>query len=139
MDLQDVADAMTGQSEQTRAEYHLTLGELIDALEDAPADLTVVFGDDEGGAPTKPHSYRGYYTDLGFERTDDEVKVVEFLIDLQDVKGSELRGYKGGDFLMDGDTPLWQAEWGTAGENPPIMDTRVTDDQFTIVLGDPVW
>lgn len=117
MDMQNLVDAMNHMGKVTRADYHLTLGKAIDAFEKYPKDAPVVF--DVGGSPDDPHSYRGYYSDLAFEPTDPQVDehktVTEFLSELTESLNETFNGYKGGDFIMDKDTPLWMANWGECG------------------------
>lgn len=134
MDLQEFVDMMGDAQQQTRSKYHLTLGQLIALLDEADDDLPVEFS--EGGFPTDPHSYRGYYCDLALESTDEEVVVADLQETLEDVHGSELTGYKGGQFEMGTNTPLWQSEWGNSN-GPPIEDAEVEDDRVVLVLGEP--
>ena len=46
-----------------------------------------------------PHSYRGYYRDLGLIITRDNT-VRSMLADLKDALGTTYQGWKGGDFTM---------------------------------------
>lgn len=112
MDLQKLVDTLGSLGRDTRGQYHLTLGKLVDSLIGLPSDLSVVF-DFDGSAPTNPHSYRGYYSDLAFESADSAPLVEEFLTVCNSTLSSTLTGYKGGDFIMDERTPLWASEYGT--------------------------
>lgn len=113
MDIQKLIDAMSEAGRRARKDYHLTLGGLIAALEGA-GDTPVRF--DRGGSPTKPHSYRGYYSDLCFESTDKPVKASRLLEGARTSVGRTFEGYKGGDFTMGEDTPLWVAPYGCTGD-----------------------
>lgn len=63
-----------------------------------------------------PDSYRGYYSDLYFERHDGTRLVAELLAECKDAMGQVFTGYKGGDFLMGALTPLWVASYGRCGQ-----------------------
>lgn len=112
MDMQGLVNAMGETSRLTRSQYHLTLGKLIAALNEANPQMEVVF--DCGGSPGGPHSYRGYYSDLSFPAVG-KITAGALLALCNAVLGSTLEGYKGGDFLMKDDTPLWHAAWGSCG------------------------
>lgn len=127
MDIQKLVNVMNDQSKRERANYHVCLGDLISALEGA-GDLPVRF--DRGGFPADPHSYRGHYSDLALEPTQQPIKSKELLSDLKKVLGTELTGYKGGEYLMDHKTPLWRAEYGDWGE--AIMQVVVEPDEIVL-------
>lgn len=133
-DLQDIMDAMGDAAQSERSNYHVTLGDLLVALEDADGDLHVEFSD--GSSPTNPHSYRGYYQDLAFETIDDDVTVAEFREVAEDALGKEFTGWKGGQFTMGPQTPLWQAERGTTAGSRPVMSTDRDAETFVLELGD---
>jgi hypothetical protein len=104
----------------TRAENmargQCTLGELIALLKSRPQDQDVVF-DFCGCEPREPQSYRGYYEQLslGWRARSYENKtpdVATVLTWLEGAIGKVYEGYKGGDFRMHADTPLWVANQG---------------------------
>jgi DNA-binding beta-propeller fold protein YncE len=100
------------------SEDHMTLGDLIKALERQPADHAVLY--DFGGlAPTGIYSYRGYYDDLAMGFDDDvgygDCTVTKLLNELKRCVGATFQGYKGGDYVMDEDTPIWVANHGKTG------------------------
>lgn len=107
-----------------RAESQMTLGRLIEKLENLPLQKLI---ENIG----EPHSYRGYYEDLAFEK-EVGVRTVESL--LGELKGiclnNTFEGYKGGYFFMDADTPLWIASYGSSGVK--IID--LVDDGTTILF-----
>lgn len=113
MDMQKLIDAMSETGRRERSRYHLTLGGAIKALEGMPPELPVEF--DRGGSPESAHSYRGYYSDLAFDVTAGPVTVSDFLDQLRQALGRTFEGYKGGDFAMKDDTPLWCASYGCCG------------------------
>lgn len=84
----------------------MVLQDLIEQLKVFPDDYSIDLG--------YPHSYRGYYDRLAVEpgRTNT---VGNFREELEDVLGNELEGYKGGQFLMKKNTPVYVAEWGDTG------------------------
>lgn len=109
MNLQAMINGMSAQLQRERAETQLTLGKLIAALE---AML-------EGADVANLHSadsYRGYYSDLYFERGEGTRPAAELLADCKAAMGQVFEGYKGGDFVMGALTPLWIATYGCCGE-----------------------
>lgn len=115
MDMQKIVDLMNVTSKQTRARYQMTLGKLIAELSEcAPTDL-VVFGGEDEGSPGSPDSYRGYYSDLSFDSAGKPITVAEFKATCEKAVGETFQGYKGGDYKMDNDTPLWVAQYGCCG------------------------
>jgi len=114
--LQAVGDSLRN----TRSAYHLTLGELIDYLEIKVAglenDLPVVFSDDFMLHPCEANSYRGYFTDVAIGTQPGgwtkSCSVSSLLTLLSEVIDQDLTGYKGGEFTMGRDTPLWRSNYG---------------------------
>lgn len=119
MDVQGMMDAMSASWRRNRSQYHVTLGKLIAILEGIDADGHVRL-DDSDLAPGRENSYRGYYEDLAFEPVVEPVTVADFLSRCRAALGSTYEGYKGGDYTMDADTPLWLAGYGDCG--PAIVD-----------------
>lgn len=111
MDIQKLFDSMNEVSRRTRSEYHLTLGAAIKVAETATG---VVRFHDEGG-PGEEMSYRGYYSDLSFEYSEPK-PAAAFLAQCRKALGTTYEGYKGGDFVMKEDTPLWRATYGATGD-----------------------
>jgi hypothetical protein len=63
-----------------------------------------------------PHSYRGYYMDLAFERAEN-VTVGEMLAAAESALDATFQGWKGGDYTMSGYTDTWLVEReGCVGE-----------------------
>ncbi len=108
MNLQHLADGWSAQMMRERAKSQMTLGQLIAALEALPAGEMIA---DLG----RPHSYRGYYSDLAFERTPASRSAGEVLADCKSVLGEVLQGYKGGDYPMHKGVPVWVAAYGECG------------------------
>lgn len=113
-DIQKLFDAISDANRRTRGDYHLTLGSLIERLKVIEKTKIVKFstGENVGGE----FSYRGYYSDLCFDTSDRQKTVGEFLMQADSALGKAYTGYKGGDFVMGEDTPLWKAEYGDCGE-----------------------
>lgn len=97
-----------------RAAIQMTLGKLIERLEAMPPETMI-----EGICA--PHSYRGYYSDLAFER-GEKVTAAKALETCRGCMGEVFEGYKGGDFQMGRNTPVWLASYGCCG--PKIMAIR---------------
>lgn len=90
-----------------------TLGALIDALERRPQDSEVRFAFGYF-APKGLGSYRGFYEHLaiGYDADAPMRTVADFLSDLRDAVGRMYEGYKGGEYCMSRDTPIWVAGYG---------------------------
>ena len=86
-----------------------------------------------------PHSYRGYYEDLAFDLNElDEngnkneiVTVKEFIDVVEDCFDKHFEGWKGGEYLMKHDTPIWNAHYGSSGEM--IVDLIDIDGVIKVV------
>lgn len=107
--LQGMIDGMNLQRQLDRAKTQLTLGRLIEKLEAMPAGANVA-------ALTLPHSYRGYYSDLAFEREEGLRPATDLLLDCRKAMGQVFGGYKGGDYVMGAMTPVWVSKYGCTGE-----------------------
>lgn len=116
MNLQALIDGMSAQWQRERAETQMTLGQLIERLETLPPKTMV--------ALAKPHSYRGYYSDLAFE-SSEEITAAAALDLCRSAMG------EGGDFQMGKNTPVWRANYGCCGKK--IMGIR---DDGTLELAD---
>ena len=133
--LQLMMDAINAEGRRTRSKYQLTLGKLISHLENSNQYAKVECTN--GISPGEAHSYRGYYSDLAFELNDPtevDLKVKDFLAICRKILDTTFEGYKGGDFVMDANTPLWLSNWGEA-DNVAMMDVvRKNDDTVLIVV-----
>jgi hypothetical protein len=87
----------------------MTLGELIAVLRSMPFDAMVT-------NLHRPHSYRGWYNELAFERGDGTRLASELLNDCQSAMWETFIGYKGGEYTMNVATPLWIANYGCLGD-----------------------
>ncbi len=100
----------------------MTLDELIQFLEAMPGEMRVDNGLGEA------HSYRGWYDCLAFEPCGSRT-VAEILSDAPAARGQTFRGYKGGEYLMGGNTPVFIAMWGTAD---PYNEPVAADDLWAL-------
>ena len=117
--IQGLLDHLSAGWQEERAATQMTLGALIELLKVLdPFRMVTGLG--------KPDSYRGYYSDLAFEPSTEDITVAELLRVCQEYcMGQCFQGYKGGDFWMTGNTPLWVASYGTQGPRLMGLDTRV--------------
>lgn len=123
--IQAVVDGLAKTWQEERSQTQMTLGQLIKVLETKDQDQGIV-------GMTKPHSYRGYYCDLAFEPTDDSVSVKDFLALLRGgCMGRIFEGYKGGDYMMGENTPIWISEYS---DNSGIKLMGLTETEGIIVL-----
>ncbi len=79
-----------------------------------PPDASVVFDDELRHAPGRFHSYRGYYEMIAIDYSNEDMPVSEFLEKIQDAIGETFEGYKGGNFKMNRQTPVWASEYGAS-------------------------
>jgi hypothetical protein len=112
MDIQKLFDAMSNVSRLTRSGYHLTLGEAIELLK--ALDPEAPIRTEDGLGVGNVCSYRGYYSDLGFKPVPRKTSVIEVLSDLEAALDQTFEGYKGGDFRIGPETPLWLSPYGDA-------------------------
>jgi len=92
----------------------ITLGEMISLLSKMPPRKKV-------RALTLPHSYRGFYEHLAFEWMPTSqgasfISAKEVLSLAKKALGKTFQGYKGGEYKMTADTPVWLAMEGCEGE-----------------------
>jgi hypothetical protein len=119
-DIHTLISTMTGAADETRKGYHASVGDLIDHLRSLPVDQPIL----ELRAGLS--SYRGYYTDVAivnrpgtvYDR-DGDIEGID--VDwgttagvradaIESIIGKYFTGYKGGDYKIARDKPLWYAE-----------------------------
>ena len=110
MDMQALINAVSKSMREERSKYHMTLGDLIEALKSAGDGPVMV---DSGGSAGEPRSYRGHYSDLALSPIEENT-VAGLLAEIEPVLNTELTGYKGGGFMMYKDVPLWVSGYGAA-------------------------
>ena len=111
-------DGMTIQWQRERAEEQMTLGELIGVLESMPEGAEV-----EGLGDLT--SYRGYYSDLAFKPETGRKPASEILATCRAAMGQVFEGYKGGEYIMGANTPLWLAYYGSCGDKIMGINARI--------------
>jgi hypothetical protein len=133
IDMQQLINSMNAASKQERSNYHMTLGKLIEKLKSVDGDLRVVCSDNQDEAPGEAMSYRGYYSDLAFKPTAEPVTVGALLARCEAALDTEMTGYKGGEFRMGADTPLWVAPYGSC-PGRAVMDIVVVGETAALVI-----
>lgn len=108
----------------------ISLGSLIDKLAKCDPEREVMF-DWCGMGPTTFDSYRGYYDHLAVGYEDNHcIRAGELLELAKAACGETYTGWKGGDYRMDRDTPVWVANpghcYGTAIVDVDSDGWRVT-------------
>lgn len=110
----------------------MTLGELIKALERKGAEESVRIGFVHFKPDLTIRSYRGDYSQLAIGYKDGgDCKVGELVAVLKEAVGKEFTGYKGGEYTMDEDTPVYIANSGESG-GTYIADVR--NDGWVVTL-----
>ena len=141
------AAAVLANASRVFESNQLTLGALIKKLEgfgntygEEDKDKLVYF--DFGTArPTTLHSWRGSYSELalGYELAGyddssskyDENTMSKLLVELKSGVGKVFQGWKGGDFRMGNNTPMWVSNPGN-GSHTALVDA--IDDVFRVIL-----
>lgn len=144
MDLQNIIDnaLIAGRAEEMKTSEQLTLGEMILKLESLPKNYKnykeketpkkVVF-QFEYLTPTGVSSWRGSYRELALEFDGDKSFThEEFTNLLKETVGNTFQGYKGGDYVMGKNTPIWVANYGNSGETA-VVDVISTEYDTQIV------
>lgn len=114
------------------SDQQMTLGELISTLKRKRPETPVYLDFVHFVPDATVHSYRGYYEDLaiGYKKGGD-CSVSDLLAALEKANGATFHGWKGGEYDMDDDTPVWVANDSESG-GTAIMD--VVDDKWRIIL-----
>jgi hypothetical protein len=93
----------------SRRKQQMPLGALRDALSALPGTWRV-----EGFG--QPHSYRGYYDQIAFAPDGGSESAKDLAARVADSVGATFTGWKGGEFTMDENTPVWIAHEGSSGD-----------------------
>lgn len=143
--LQEYMDAMVKAVRRDSFDKsdQLSLGEIILKIEPLIAkqeELKQKYGEEarvvydfEYLYPTHIDSWRGSYAELAlnFESGGEAMGVSEFLKMLKAAVGKTFTGYKGGDYIMTKNTPVWVANYGNAGSTAVI---DVVDNEYEVIL-----
>lgn len=130
MDFQAEWDKLSKEYADDRSNSQMTLGKLIKILKTFPTVFKIT-------GLMFPHSYRGYYCDLAFELAEPatEKMYARDLLNLCEQCINEMfEGYKGGDFVMTENTPVWIASYGCCG----LKFIGITNDGKIETLEDAV-
>lgn len=138
MNLQHHVDAVIGAQRKERMNHNdqLTLGGLIDLIrplvKKGKEEPEVIY-DFGNFFPTSIDSWRGVYAELALNYKEDgkRMHIGEFLEMLEDADGETFTGYKGGNYTMGLDTPLWVANPGQSGSTAIV---GVIDKDYYIVI-----
>lgn len=93
---------------------------------------------------SKPHSYRGDYSQLAFEPTKlcfahrgdlKEATVKHILPMLEIADGEVFTGYKGGDYVMSGESEIFVAEYSHCGYYVEEIRINKDDNIVQLILG----
>ena len=152
-DIQKMVNIMSDMGKDIRSLYHVTLGELIDFTKDM--DPGAIVHSDRPNAHADGieldfiATYRGYYSDMAFfihefpkGNKNSIFTVGELRTRCKILLGTTLTGYKGGDYLMEEDTPLWYepSDWiGSSSQIAIINLEKDCDGNLVLVtkaLGD---
>lgn len=97
----------------------MTLGQIIDALRLCdPAALVEYRGHIDGPAPVGLDSWRGIYAQLAlgyvtdYNEHEEILTVADLLANCEAADGATFGGWKGGDYKMNRDTPVWVSNRG---------------------------
>ena len=105
--MQALVDGLGAQWMRERAETQMTFGQLIDRLAQLPPDMLL--------AASKPHSYRGYYSDVAIDPTEWPSTAGSLLAECREMMGRTMTGYKGGEYPVHENVPVWVAPYGCCG------------------------
>lgn len=145
MDFQKLVDTMNEETAKTRGQYHLTYGEFIKALKQAPSDATIdkrikgigswrgsyveiaLFTEDYG-LYVEDSEFNGDYKDYD-EWSKEHSKELEELPEnanelgelLESLIGKDFIGYKGGNFTIQEYKPLWLVSDGGDSSTTAIV------------------
>lgn len=118
-ELQEIFDAFLAKSraESLAKSDQLSLGELIILLRNLPISTPIRLEiEGELMIPDDLISWRGIYAELALEyyRGDTDIKVGDVLGEFESAVGTTFEGYKGGEFIMSRQTPVWADHYGLA-------------------------
>ncbi|HVX20914.1 MAG TPA: hypothetical protein VHB02_06185 [Acidimicrobiales bacterium] len=109
----------------------MRLGELIDLLEKSTPVMLVVF--DYGKPPGRFASWRGVYQELTLTPGKESVRVRELLAKAKKADGGVFNGWKGGEFTMSRDTPVWADDYGDF-DHRGIIGSKVSRSKGLVLL-----
>ena len=121
-----------GRDATLKGTRQMTLGKLIKLLSEIIDQDKSIYFDFGYFRPAELMSWRGSYDELSIDYSEDEaVSVKTFLEDLKACVSKEFTGYKGGEFTMNEDTPLWVAHYGSSGHTGV---SGIMDDGYQVII-----
>ena len=128
--MKDMRDKTFGVSAQ------ITLGELVlklESIKEKTKNVSLDFGD---FYPTDFDSWRGSYCEIALNYDDgwpreEEVTVDTLLKKAKESIGQTFEGYKGGQFTMNKDTPVWVANYSKSGNTGLV---GVIETEYCVIL-----
>lgn len=117
----------------------ITLGELIDRLREIHGDgarrrIVSIADAPFLLSPAEFLSYRGNYTQLALSVTAGDTTAVEALLrQAEGMVGGLVTGYKGGEYAVNRETPIWLASYGECS-NTELTGVRSVGDDYRYEL-----
>ena len=148
MNLEELNELVANKRKESfEKSNQITLGELINQLDNLELkyneeNYKSVYFDFGTAIPTDLDSWRGSYDELalgyeltGYDRKDNsaftDCKADKLLEKLKSAVGKTYYGWKGGDFIMNENTPIWVANSGNSGNTGVI---GVLDEGWCIII-----
>ena len=120
VDLKDMIGLRKYITENFQYEIPLSLKEIIERLEKIDPESTITLKNSYNGMRhinLKFGSYRGNYEDLYIDTNfNEEVKVKDFLIELKEIIGKTVWGWKGGEYEVTEESKLYISSLGICSE-----------------------
>ena len=114
----------------------LSLGELRDILLGLPGDAELTI---DGRGLGAVGSYRGFYDHVALSTGAEVGTVRDAVKAVSRAIGATFYGYKGGEYLMTEETPVWVSEYGEASERYVTGVMALPGGQFAVVTGKDEW
>lgn len=115
----------------------MTLGELIDKLDEFPLQKLISFVKTEYCVetyyPCGTSSYRGYCDEIAVKYSSSAIDVGTFQRLLRQALYKTFSGYKGGEYKMTLDTPVWAAKDSSNCSNLAIVSVFTTEGGEVII------
>lgn len=114
----------------------MTLGELIEKLDEFPAHKQISFIKseyEETYYPCGTSSYKGYYDEIAVNYSSTEIDVGAFQRLLKQALYKTFHGYKGGEYKMSPYTPVWAARDSSNCSYLAIVSVFVTEGGKVII------
>ena len=139
MDLQAMMEGAMAKrrTEVLKSSPQILLGELILKLESVPDKTLGVVYDFDSMCPGTINSWRGSYDELAlsFDHPEGLPPSVNCLLkELRGAIGKTYTGYKGGEYLMGKNIPVWVDNYGESGDKG-ILDVLPEDSQVILKTG----